>query len=65
MRTASPGPTSAASAVTRARWREGLLLLGFLLVLAAALLTVAIPELAKEPDEGAQSPTGGTVKPAK
>ena len=30
--------------------RESALLLGFLLVLAAAILTVAIPELSKEPE---------------
>ena len=64
MRTPLPGGAPEAG-MNRARWREGLLLLGFLLVLAAALLTVAIPELAKEPDEGAQSPTGGTLKSAK
>ncbi|MFI5307710.1 MAG: hypothetical protein ACHQ53_10180 [Polyangiales bacterium] len=43
--------------------REGLLLLGFLIVVAAAVFTVAVPELSKEPDEGAPSQGGATVKP--
>ena len=36
----------------RPRLREGLLLLGFLLLLVAAVVSVVIPELSKEPDEG-------------
>jgi hypothetical protein len=34
--------------------REGLLLLGFLLLLAASALTVIVPELAKEPEADPQ-----------
>lgn len=53
------------------RLREGLLGLGFLLLLAAAVVTVAVPELTKEPEtdapkaeaaQGADAPA--TVGPA-
>jgi hypothetical protein len=37
------------------RLREGLLGLGFLLLLAAAVFTVAVPELTKEPETEAPS----------
>jgi hypothetical protein len=43
--------------------REGLLLLGFVMVVAAAVFTVAIPELSKEPDEGTPFQAGAVVKP--
>jgi hypothetical protein len=33
--------------------REGLLLLGFVLLLAAATLSVVVPELSREPDTAA------------
>lgn len=32
--------------------REGLLLLGFLLLVAAGIVTVAMPELSKTPEDG-------------
>lgn len=41
-------------------WREGLMLGGFLLLVAAAVWTVALPELRKEP-EGQDAP--GTAAP--
>ena len=36
--------------VTRGALREWLLLLGFALIVVAAVLTVAVPELSKEPE---------------
>jgi hypothetical protein len=51
------------SAYDRARLREGMLWLGFLLVLVAAVLTVAIPELSKEPEEGHAKPGNSTPAP--
>ena len=47
------------SPLERPYLREALLLLGFLLVLAAAIVTVAVPELSKEPE-----PVGGGRAPA-
>jgi hypothetical protein len=55
--------TTAARRPTRAQLREGLLLLGFLLVLAAAFTTVAVPELSKQPDEGGPTPAAHRQKP--
>ncbi len=54
MRSLVPPPAPALRP-QRPQLREGLLLLGFLLVLAAAVMTVVIPELSKEPDEGGPS----------
>lgn len=48
----------------RARLREGLLWLGFLLVLVAAVATVAIPELSKEPESEAK-PAPAVAPPVK
>ena len=42
-------------AIGRAVLREWLLLLGFVLVVVAAVLTVAVPELSKEPEGEANS----------
>jgi len=45
-----------------ARLRDGLLALGFLLLVGAAIWTVAVPELTKEPDGTAKEtpkPVGG------
>lgn len=44
-----------AAAVDRAErrafwWREGMILAGFILLLVAAVFTVAVPELRKEPE---------------
>jgi hypothetical protein len=47
------------------RLREGLLLLGFLLLLAAAVVSVVIPELSKEPDEGSSTPHTAALSPKK
>lgn len=38
------------------RLRDGLLALGFLLLVGAAVWTVALPELTKEPDGGKKAP---------
>jgi hypothetical protein len=43
--------------------REWLLLLGFALVVLAAVLTVALPELSKEPESGPNT-TGDASVPA-
>jgi hypothetical protein len=60
----APALRGGASAV-----REGLLLLGFVVVLALALVAVVLPELSREPDSAsARRPaqaTTGDGKPAK
>jgi hypothetical protein len=57
-----PGP-----AERGARLREAGLLLGFLLLVAGAVVTVAIPELSKDPDQGAArsapAPAPATPRP--
>ena len=53
----------AGDAARRAHWlREALVLLGFLLLVAAAVVTVVLPELREAPDEaaGAGAPDAGT-----
>jgi hypothetical protein len=45
----------ATTATRQARLREGLLLLGFVLVLAAAVITVLVPELGKDPSSDTQA----------
>jgi hypothetical protein len=57
--------SSLANERKRSRLREGLLWLGFLLVLVAAIVTVAIPELAKEPQDGGPSHAPSTAAPKK
>ena len=52
-------------AAERPRLREGLLLLGFVLLLAAAVVSVVIPELSKEPDEGSSTPNATALSPKK
>ena len=47
--------------IGRAALREWLLLLGFALILGAALWTVALPELSKEPEGEANSARDGGV----
>ena len=50
-------------AIGRAALREWLLLLGFALVVLAAVLTVALPELSKEPEgEANQAGDAGVAK---
>jgi hypothetical protein len=41
--------------------REGLLLLGFVLLLAASTVSVLIPELGKEPEPEVTTPTADAV----
>jgi hypothetical protein len=48
-----------------ARLREGLLWLGFLLVVVCAVITVAIPELSSEPEQGEARPPPVVAPPAK
>jgi hypothetical protein len=57
-------PATHATPRERTYLREGLLLLGFLLVLAAAIVTVAIPELSKEPEAvgTGRAPAAGAQK---
>ena len=42
---------------TRAYLRVGLILLGFVIVLAASVFTVVLPELSREPDGATQGQT--------
>ena len=49
--------------VSGAVLREWLLLLGFALLVVAAVLTVALPELSKEPEAGPNTgPDGGVTE---
>lgn len=43
-------PTQHVTQKERPRLREGLLLMGFVLVLVAAIVTVLVPELSKAPE---------------
>ncbi|MDH5674251.1 MAG: hypothetical protein OEZ06_19005 [Myxococcales bacterium] len=42
----------------RARWREGLIWSAFALILAAAVVTVALPELSRDRDRSGESEEG-------
>ena len=45
-------------------WREGLILLGFGLVVAAAIVTVVVPELRREPEDARAGATGAAGEAA-